>query len=254
MSDSQTELADEVQSKLRHAEAELAKLQERFADFNRELDAPTRTIDRTIPDPVIVTSEMIQQLWAILEAGPGRPVMVCVTTDGRITSWRTLPAALKQANASDKQIEAINIGNELATAKAQVRLYPTKVTIHVYAEETDAERLFADLEEAILTGLRGTPGYRWFATHCHSAVRAGIAALMAYAALANLDSVAALGILVVDVADSRPLAVAVGAFVVAVWSYPDFSLARPPSALRDPSLLAFRGDRDWQRQATGKSR
>ena len=146
MSDNQIQLTSEMRSELCNAKAELARLQQRFADFKRQLDEPTRTIDRSIPDPVIVSSVMIQQVWACLEAGPGSPVMVCQTTDGRITSWRTLSSALKQANASNKQIGAVSIANELSTAKADVRLYATKVAIHVYGEEADAEKLFADLE------------------------------------------------------------------------------------------------------------
>lgn len=214
--------AREVLGKLGEIEEELSKLQGRLVDAKRELVEPTRTIKRTIADPVIVSTTMIGQLWRRLEREKGNPVVVCATADGRITSWRTLDAALEQANALDKEIEAVMIQNERSAAKGGVELYVGgAVQVRVFGEEEKAERLFADLEARVVTGVRGSPGYCWFARHGHSAGRLVAAVLLAYALAQNVDILGSfLGALAAK-AISSPLMFAVGVSVpaaVVVWA------------------------------------
>ena len=222
MSQREGELAG-VQSKLREMEGKLATLQKRFADVKRELDEPTRTIKKTIVDPVIVSTEMIAQVWARLEKEPGNPAVICSTTDGRITTWRTLGHALEQANALDRKIAAMMINNERSTASGGVEIYTAgAVIVRVYGEEKKAESLFADLEAKIISGIRGSPGYGWSAKYGDLAIRSMAAILATYVLVMNLGTLRDLAAQLVVMANSSPLMVAVGILVIAafvLWSF-----------------------------------
>ncbi|MYD92660.1 MAG: hypothetical protein F4Y02_02985 [Chloroflexi bacterium] len=219
MSKEDTDL-EGARSKLDELMRDLATVEERFADIQRELDEPTRTVTGSVKDPVIVSVKRIRHFWARLEKEPGNPVMICGTTDGRITSWRNLEDALKQANALDKEIEAVILKNERSAASGRVELYPKwerAPQLHVFGEETKAERLFADLQEELNVGLRGTPGYRLFAIHGRAAIRCIAVILAGYAFLKNLDPLADATVGVLANADNSPLIVAV-AFGALVWA------------------------------------
>ena len=210
------EEAGGARDKLRELEEEVTKLHERLADAQRELVEPTRTIKRTIASPVIVSTAMITKIWKRLEQEKGNPVMICKTADGRITSWRTLDAALDQANAPDKEIEAVWIQNERSAAKGGVELYAAGVVrVNVFGEEEKAERLFTDLEERIMTGVRGSPGYRWFASYGHSAARLVAIVLVVYTLMKNVDIVASLVEVLAAKVSGSPLIAAVGLPVAA---------------------------------------
>ena len=182
---------DPTQVRVRELGKELDGLQEQLSAAKRELKEPTRTVEALINVPVIVSAAMISRLWEILEKEPGNPAIVCATVDGRITTWRSLEAALKQANALDREIRVFVIKNERSAEYGRVELYARHggaTEVRVFGEEKKAERLFEALETTILTGIRGTPGYGWFAKHGYRALWAATIIVGAYAFLRGYDA------------------------------------------------------------------
>lgn len=148
-----------VGSELEPVTSELQKLE-------RKLKEPTRTIEVTVRQPVLVSDEMICRIWNRLQEEAGQPVIICKTVDGRITSWRSLKEALAQANSTKKQIEGMYIKNEDSTKGGRVEIFTVgggRINLHVFSDEISAEKLFGDLEDVVHTGIRRTPGYAWMA-------------------------------------------------------------------------------------------
>ena len=156
------------------------------SELERKLKEPTKTIDRTLQVPVLVSDDMVCRIWRRLEQEAGQPVIICKTTDGRITSWRNLDEALAQANTVDKEIEGIYIKNEDSAKYGCVTIVVIaggRIGLHVFSEERAAERLFADLETIIGRGIRRIPGYAWMAKQGNFAVRASVVLVFLYAFL-----------------------------------------------------------------------
>ncbi len=152
-------------------------------ELKRRLEEPTRTIEATVEKPVLVSEDIVRRIWNRLEKEAGQPVAIYKTIDGRITSWRCVEEALEQANTTSKKIEGIYIKNEDSSKYGQVEIAMIaggRIRMHVFSDEQSAERLFADLEAAIGTGIRHIPGYAWMAKKGNLGVRVGAVLVLLY--------------------------------------------------------------------------